>query len=58
MFTESWTAYEEGKKASKEHDSDPTRCKNPHPKGTVMWRSWNAGWNSHFDLIWCENKRN
>ena len=49
-----WHAYEEGRYASIEHDSDPAKVENPYPQGSKKWESWNRGWNSHFEKEWSE----
>jgi hypothetical protein len=40
-------AYWLGYGASKRHDSDPAQYPNPYEPGTIAWKSFNWGWNSH-----------
>lgn len=55
MVPEDTKAYNEGHQASMETNSDPKRAANPYPVGTASWRSWNLGWNSHYDPAWDSN---
>lgn len=52
MEIERIIAYQEGYTASIEADSNPRSTTNPYPKDTPEWRSWNQGWNTHFEPSW------
>ena len=46
MIIKDWKAYEQGKAASIEFDSNPELIENPYPVGSQEWRDWYRGWNS------------
>jgi len=49
-----YDCFKEGFKASKKYDSNPEAigAKNPYPKNSDKYYSWNQGWGSHYDKSW------
>jgi hypothetical protein len=41
-----WKAYTQGQIANRYYQIDKLQTKNPYPKTTDQWYSWNRGWNS------------
>jgi hypothetical protein len=44
-------AYTEGFNTCIDLDGNNKPSKNPYPKETIEWRSWNRGWNAALDHL-------
>ncbi|MCK9568774.1 hypothetical protein M0R72_07530 [Candidatus Pacearchaeota archaeon] len=38
-------AYRDGEEAARQHDGDPSKCRNPYGARTVRGKAWTRGWN-------------
>jgi hypothetical protein len=47
-----WQCYNEGYNSSVLYDSDTSKGFNPYINGSIEWKSWNQGWNAHYDPAW------